>query len=103
MKIKTQHILTFGSIISLLAINYYVSSTDIKYRSSRSNFVEQTEDKKIDKVEMEEVKKEIKKKTYSQRKTNEVTMSVPSLFEMSQELGVPLIVSSPEEELTYPE
>ena len=29
--------------------------------------------------------------------------SVPSLFEMSQELGVPLTVPYSEEELSYPE
>ncbi len=103
MKIKTNYILSTLSIVALLSVNYYVSSTTAKYDFPKNKPLSFGEDKKIDKTEVKVVEKQAKKKSYTLKKTNEEIAQVPSLFELSQTLGVPVIVSSLEEELTYPE
>ena len=103
MKTKTQYLLSTISVIALLAVNYYVSSTTVKYNFSEIKSTASTENKKIDKVEIKEVEKQTKKKSHVSKNKIEEIATVPSLFEMSQELGVPLTVSYSEEELSYPE
>ena len=103
MKTKTKYLLSTFSVIALLTANYYVSSTTVKYNFTEVKSTAPIEDKKIDKVEIKGVEKQTKKKSHTLKNKMEEIESVPSLFEMSQELGVPLTVPYSEEELSYPE
>jgi hypothetical protein len=85
-----------------MAINYYVSSSTVKYDLTKKETVKISEDKKIDKAEKKEFEKRSKKKINRSITQEQSVLSVPSLFEMSKELGVPIIIQT-EEELSYPE
>lgn len=102
MKTKTQYSLTVLSLLSLMAINYYVSSSTVKYDLKKTEVAKIEEDKKIDKVEIKETSKSIRKKSNSNKIHSDMIVSGPSLFEISRELGVP-ITTETEEELSYPE
>ena len=102
MKTKTQYSLTILSLLSLMAINYYVSSSTVKYDITKKEEIKISEDKKIDKVETKQSEKQAKKKINKPVIQTEVMAEVPSLFEMSRELGVPITIQT-EEELAYPE
>lgn len=102
MKTKTQYSLTILSLLSLMAINYYVSSSTVKYDLTKKEEIKISEDKKIDKVEIKQSEKQAKKKINKPVIQTEVMVAVPSLFEMSRELGVPITIQT-EEELAYPE
>ena len=102
MKTKTQYSLTILSLLSLMAINYYVSSSTVKYDIRKKEETKIVEDKKIDKEEIEEKKKQITKKQNSDRFVSNSTVSSPSLFELSNQLGAPIITET-EGELSYPE
>jgi hypothetical protein len=102
MENKTQHSLAILSLISLMAINYNVSSSTVKYDLTKKETVKISEDKKIDKAEKEEFEKRSKKKINRSVTQEQSVLAVPSLFEMSKELGVPIIIQT-EGELSYPE
>jgi protein associated with RNAse G/E len=102
MENKTQHSLAILSLVSLMAINYYVSSSTVKYDLTKKENVKISEDKKIDKVEPKEFAKHARKKINKPIVQEQVVVAVPSLFEMSRELGVPIIIQTGEE-LSYPE
>ena len=102
MENKTQHSLAILSLVSLMAINYYVSSSTVKYDLTKKENVKISEDKKIDKVESNEFAKQTRKKINKPIVQEQAVVAVPSLFEMSRELGVPIIIQT-EEELSYPE
>jgi predicted methyltransferase MtxX (methanogen marker protein 4) len=103
MKTKTQYSLTVLSLLSLMAINYYVSSSTVKYDISKKEEVRMGEDKKIDKVEIKETQKQIVKKSAHKKMDAVVRTSAPSLFELSNQLGAPILTETETIELSYPE
>ena len=103
MKTKAQYLISTVSIVSLLAINYYVSSTTIKYNFPEAKPVIPTEYKKIDKVEIKGSQNQIARKTNSIKQTHNLMVSAPSLFELSNQLGAPIITNTETAELSYPE
>lgn len=103
MKTKTQYSLTVLSLLSLMAINYYVSSSTVKYDAHKKEEVKIGEDKKIDKVEIKENQKKTSKRIDRKKPDPESAMQYPSLFELSSQLGAPITTETETTDLTYPE